>query len=180
MQSLLALVTSTHPTPTLTTDRLHLRPLLPSDLDAFQRLHDDAEVTRYLAPPRPLTHPESFRLLAQVLGHWQLRGYGYWAVSLNQGPFIGMVGLWFPEGWPGVELGWRLQPEFWGKGLALDASRAVMRHAFDALQLPELLSIIRADNQRSIRLAERLGMECYATRTIAEIDVLTYGVCRST
>lgn len=173
-------MTYTHPTPTFTTERLRLRPLVPTDLDVFQRLHDDAEVTRHLAPPRPLSHPESFRLLAQVLGHWQLRGYGYWALELNEGPFIGIAGLWFPEGWPGVELGWRLAPQHWGKGLALEASRAVMRHAFDDLQLPELLSIIRADNQRSIRLAERLGMECYATRTIAEVEVTTYGILRGT
>ncbi len=178
----------------LTTERLSLRPLQPDDLVAFQSLHADDVVTRYLAPSRPLTNAESFRLFAQVLGHWQLRGFGYWAVSASAvtekpvaqktalpkaAPFIGVVGLWFPEGWPGVELGWRFAPDFWGHGFAREAAASLLSFAFDTLELEQVLSIIRADNERSIKLAERLGMSNLGTRTITDIDVVTYGLSRS-
>lgn len=164
---------------TLKTERLVLAPLSPADLDAFQRLHADERVTRYLAPSRPLTKPESFRLLAQVLGHWQLRDFGYWAVLHTDGSFLGIVGLWFPEGWPGVELGWRFGSEHWGKGYALEASRALLSYAFERLALPEVISIIRTDNTRSVQLAQRLGMTCYGSKTITDVEVVTYGISRT-
>jgi RimJ/RimL family protein N-acetyltransferase len=172
-------VISQPPNPNLATKRLCLRPLQPEDLSDFQRLHSDPAVTRYLAPTRPLSAAESFRLFAQVLGHWQLRGYGYWAITLTDTSFIGVVGLWFPEGWPGVEIGWRLGPAFWGNGYALEAASAVRDFAFQTLELPEIISIIRADNAASVRLAERLGMSNYGTRTITEVDVATYGLSRA-
>ena len=91
-------------------------------------------------------------------GHWALRGYGMWvAEEVETGRFVGRVGLHYPEGWPGREVGWALAREFWGRGLAYEAARAAIRHAFEELGWQEVISLVHPGNQRSIELALRLG-----------------------
>jgi [ribosomal protein S5]-alanine N-acetyltransferase len=156
----------------LTTARLQLDPLAPLDLEPFAELHASTEVTRYLSPARPLSHSESFRLFCQVLGHAQVRGFGYWAVRLrSDARWLGVVGLWFPEGWPGVELGWRFAPDFWGHGYAEEASGAVLDFAHRELHQRELLSIIHCENLRSLRLADKLGMSPWKQLDMAGVPV---------
>jgi RimJ/RimL family protein N-acetyltransferase len=67
------------------------------------------------------------------------------------------VGLHFPEGWPEREVGWALSRAYWGRGYAFEAAAAALRVAFDMLDWPRAISLIAPLNQRSIRLAERLG-----------------------
>jgi hypothetical protein len=53
--------------------------------------------------------------MALFIGHWQLRGYGWWAVEDRRtGDFLGRIGLYNPEGWPGIEIGWLLRRQAWG------------------------------------------------------------------
>lgn len=104
------------------------------------------------------TRGEAWRHMAMHIGHWDLRGFGRWAVILkSSGECIGRVGLWFPEGWPGVELGWMITPAHQGRGYATEAAREGLNHGFDALQLDRIISLISVDNARSIRVAEKLG-----------------------
>jgi RimJ/RimL family protein N-acetyltransferase len=82
----------------------------------------------------------AWRSMAMLLGHWALRGYGMWAVELaDSGEFIGRVGLHNPEGWPDIELGWMLVP------------------GEPRLRVPRAISLIRADNSASERVARRIG-----------------------
>jgi RimJ/RimL family protein N-acetyltransferase len=159
----------------LIAERVQLDVLEPSDLDAFTWLHTFDQVTEYLSPPRPLTRAESFRVFCQMLGHAQVKGFGYWAVRrLLDGEWLGIVGLWCPEGWPGVELGWRFAPDHWGRGYAAEASRAVRDFAHRRLGHEELLSIIHANNHRSLRLARRLDMTRWQDRVIGGVPVNIY------
>lgn len=92
------------------------------------------------------------------VGHWQLRGFGVWAVEERASDaLVGRVGLHFPEGWPDRELAWTLARPYWGRGYALEAARAALAHAFGPLGWHRVISLIDPDNHRSIRLAERLG-----------------------
>ncbi len=92
------------------------------------------------------------------VGHWQLRGFGIWAVEERaSGSLMGRVGLYFPEGWPDRELAWTFARPYWGRGFALEAARAALAHAFGPLGWHRVISLIDPDNRRSIRLAERLG-----------------------
>ena len=68
-----------------------------------------------------------------------------------------VVGLHYPEGWSDREVAWAIAKAFWGQGLAYEAARAALEHAFGALQWPRAVSLIDPANQRSIRLAARLG-----------------------
>jgi RimJ/RimL family protein N-acetyltransferase len=70
---------------------------------------------------------------------------------------IGRVGLWEPEGWPGLEVGWRLHREAWGHGYATEAARAAIGWAWTVLEAAELISLIAPGNHASQRVAQRLG-----------------------
>jgi RimJ/RimL family protein N-acetyltransferase len=137
-------------------------------------------VTKYLSPSRPLNEAESFRLFCQVLGHAQVRGFGYWAVrrQVDQA-WLGVVGLWFPEGWPGVELGWRFESDHWGQGYATEAARAAFDYARTTLHLTEVISIVHTENERSARLARRLGMSQWKTRSVGDVGVTIFRWCEN-
>jgi RimJ/RimL family protein N-acetyltransferase len=144
--------------PELETERLRLRALRADDLDAYARMYADPEVMRFLEQGAPLDRAAAFRSMALHLGHWQLRGYGQWALEdRGTGQFIGRAGLWQPEGWPGLEIGWILGRDAWGHGYATEAGQAAIDYAFDVLHAGEIISLIRPENTGSIRVAERLG-----------------------
>ena len=95
---------------------------------------------------------------AAEIGHWFLRGYGFWAVDEKAtGAYCGLVGLWNPEGWPAPEVGWLLWEQHEGKGIAREAAMRARAYAFETLGWPQVASCISDGNIRSIRLAERLG-----------------------
>jgi RimJ/RimL family protein N-acetyltransferase len=144
--------------PEFETERLRLRSLRLDDLDGYARMYADPEVMRFLESGAPLGRDAAFRSLAMHLGHWQLRGYGQWALEDRAtGRFIGRAGLYEPEGWPGLEVGWALDRAAWGHGYATEAGRAAIDYAFNVLEAKEIISLIRPDNAGSIRVAERLG-----------------------
>jgi RimJ/RimL family protein N-acetyltransferase len=146
--------------PQLQTDRLLLRGLRQEDFDVYARFMADPEVTRYTVGD-PLTRTDAWRSLAVMIGHWTLRGYGMWAVERkSDGVLVGRVGLWNPEGWPGLEVGWTLGKEFWGQGYATEAARAARDFAFVTQDIVRLLSVIDSRNRASQRVAERLGETC--------------------
>jgi RimJ/RimL family protein N-acetyltransferase len=130
-----------------------------NDHAAYAAINADPEVMRFINGGVPLGAGDSWKLIAMQLGHWQMRGYGPWAVEHKaSSTMIGSLGFWFPEGWPGIEVGWRLHRAFWGLGLATEGAEAAVRYGFDALQFPALVSVIHPGNHASIRVAEKLGM----------------------
>jgi RimJ/RimL family protein N-acetyltransferase len=121
-------------------------------------MYADPEVMRFLDQGVPLDRAAAFRSMALHLGHWQLRGYGQWALEdRGTGRFVGRAGLWQPDGWPGLEVGWVLCRDEWGRGYATEAASAAIDYAFDVLHAREIISLIRPENTGSIRVAERLG-----------------------
>jgi RimJ/RimL family protein N-acetyltransferase len=160
---------------TLETERLRLRPFVEADLDAFARICADPESMRYIGSGTPVSRADAWRSMAQVLGHWQLRGYGMWAAEDKQaGAFVGRIGLHYPEGWPALEVGWLIDRARWGQGLATEGGRAAMQFAFDRLGLERISSVIRPQNRASIRVAEKLGMQPERTMQINGVDVVIY------
>jgi len=73
------------------------------------------------------------------------------------GRWVGRLGPWCPEGWPGTEIGWGLSRETWGRGYATEGSIAAIDWAFDALGWTEVIHSIAPDNRASQKVAERLG-----------------------
>jgi ribosomal-protein-alanine N-acetyltransferase len=145
----------------MTTERLILRQWQPADREPFARLNADARVMEFMAGPLP--RQESDRLVDVIEAHFRQHGFGLNAVELRcDGCFIGFVGLAVPSFQaaftPCVEIGWRLSADQWGQGLATEGASAVVRHAFEVLLVPELVSFTVPSNLRSRRVMEKLGM----------------------
>jgi RimJ/RimL family protein N-acetyltransferase len=129
------------------------------DLDAWAAFHADFEVMRWLGRERALDREEAWRELSYLVGHWHLRGFGQWMLEeRSSGELVGRAGLYFPEGWPGLEVGWTLARPHWGNGYATEAGRASLEWGFDQLGAGHLICLIAPGNERSRAVAERLGM----------------------
>lgn len=141
--------------PRLETERLILRAYRQTDFDAFADFFA-TERSHFIGGP--LTREMAWRGLATHLGHWALRGYGFWAVEEKAtGAYCGHVGLWFPDGWPEPEIGWVMMQNAEGRGIAREAALAARAHAYGTLGWTTAVSLIAPGNVRSIALAERLG-----------------------
>jgi RimJ/RimL family protein N-acetyltransferase len=93
--------------PVLTTERLLLRMLEERDFDEYAAIHMDPEVTKFTARAH-LDRQESWRHMAMIVGHWHLRGYGFFGVfERDTERLVGRVGFWHPATWPDFELGGR-------------------------------------------------------------------------
>jgi RimJ/RimL family protein N-acetyltransferase len=161
----------------LQTERLVLRAFRETDLHAYAQICADPEVVRYVG--LPFSRAETWLHIATMLGHWQLRGYGMWAVEDRaSGAMIGRIGLYKPEGWPGVELGWMLARSHWGRGLATEGARAALAFAFAVLRKPRIISLIRPENVASLRVAEKLGERLQGRSQALGVEALVYGIQR--
>jgi RimJ/RimL family protein N-acetyltransferase len=164
--------------PTLETDRLLMRGWREEDLEPYAALMADPGVQRYLEG-RPYDRWESWRSMALHAGHWVLRGHGFWVVERrDSGEFVGRVGLWRPEGWPGLEVGWTLARAHWGRGYATEAGAAALGHAFEALGAERVLSVIHPENEPSKRVAERLGLRFDRRMELRGQEVCIYATSR--
>jgi RimJ/RimL family protein N-acetyltransferase len=164
------------PIPELRTERLLLRAFQRADFEPFAEIVSDPEVVRYLDDGAPISREECWRGMALFIGHWQLRGYGWWAVEdRRSGDFLGRIGLYNPEGWPGIEIGWLLRREAWGTGLATEGAIAALRFAFDTIKAQHVISLIDPRNQRSIRVAEKLGETYERHMQFKDRELLVYG-----
>lgn len=165
---------------TLETSRLGLRPPQASDAEPLREIHEDPEVIQHVvvvAPPGGIT--VAWRNVAMMVGHWHLRGYGQWTVlEKTSGQVIGRVGLWNPEGWPGIELGWIIRRSRWGEGFATEAAQAALDWAWDHVQTDHLISIIQPDSLASLRVAEKIGERFECADTLNGATVHIYGVRR--
>ena len=146
--------------PVLETERLRLRPWRSGDPDAFAALNADLRVMRYF--PGPLTRTDSDALVASLQDRFRAWGFGFWAVETEDLPFAGFIGLSRPAYeapfLPAVEVGWRLDPKCWGRGLATEGARAAMAFGFERFGLDQVISVAPRANLPSIRVMERLGM----------------------
>ena len=149
--------------------RLILRPMLETDMDALHLIFTDPKVMAAFDHD-PFTREQMGRWLQRNLDHQQEFGYGLFSVILKEtGTLIGDCGLEQMESEGAAELGYDFRSDFWNQGYATEAAMAVRDYAFDVLQLPQLISLIRVGNLASKRVAEKVGM------TLAE-EFTRYGI----
>ena len=142
----------------LETDRLILRNIDPErDFEAWARLMADERTVQFL-DGKVLDRALAWRNMAAIIGHWEIRGYGFFSVeSRETGEWLGRVGPWYPEGWPAPEIGWAICPGHWGHGYATEAARASINYAFGELGWSHIIHVILAGNERSISVAKKIG-----------------------
>lgn len=163
----------------LETARLRLRPFTLGDLGALCRITADAEVMRYIGDGFPLTPAETEANLRNIMDAFQRRGYGRWALEEKAGgALLGYCGLGCPAGSPGTELVYMLARGAWGRGLASEASAAVLRFAFEEVGLEHVYALTMPGNVRSRRVLERLGMEYLREDRYFGYDCVCYALTR--
>jgi ribosomal-protein-alanine N-acetyltransferase len=145
----------------LETERLLLRRWQDSDREPFAAMNADPRVMEFF--PGCLTREESDQLIDDIESHFDNRGFGLFATELKaEHSLIGFIGLhvasFQAHFTPCVEIGWRIAVPYWGKGLATEGSREVIRYAFEWLRLESLVSFTVPENVASRRLMEKLGM----------------------
>ncbi|MEM7525567.1 MAG: GNAT family N-acetyltransferase [Pseudomonadota bacterium] len=141
--------------PTLETERLTLRALNLKDIDAMAAFYA-SDRSKFVGGPMRLD--QTWRVMATELGHWAMLGFGRWALEEKAtGQFAGVSGLWEPEGFPELELGWDLMNGFEGRGFATEAGRAARDYAYGEMGAKTVISLIAPGNAGSKAVAGRLG-----------------------
>ncbi len=145
----------------LETERLLLRRQVIEDLDDLWAFYSDPRITQYI-PDAPRSREQAREELEwHQHGHRRNPRLGLWAtIHRPTGTFIGRCGLlpWSIEGREEVEVAYAIAPAYWGQGLATEAARAILRHAFDELHFTRLICLIDPDNVASQRVAQKIGM----------------------
>jgi RimJ/RimL family protein N-acetyltransferase len=142
--------------PVLHTPRLILRLPILEDFEGWARFASQPEVMRFLGGVQP--RASAWRGFMTMAGAWQLQGFAMFSVVHREtGEWLGRIGPWQPEGWPGTEVGWGLLAEHQGHGYAYEAAVASIDWAFDHLGWTEVIHCIDPANLPSQQLARRLG-----------------------
>lgn len=145
----------------LETSRLVLRRWHISDIQPFAEMNSDPQVMEFF--PRTATFEQTATMVHTIETAFAEDDFGLWAVTLKDtGKFIGMVGLCKPKFeahfTPCVEVGWRLDKHYWGKGFASEAAEEALRDGFERIGLTEIVSMTSMLNERSMRVMERIKM----------------------
>ena len=138
------------------TERLILRPTQAEDFEGWAALMADEENSRHIGGPQP--RAAAWRGFLTMAGAWAIQGYAMFSViEKDSGRWIGRLGPWVPEGWPGTEVAWGLLRDAQGKGYATEGAAAAIDWAFDTLGWTEIIHTIAPDNTASQIVARKLG-----------------------
>jgi RimJ/RimL family protein N-acetyltransferase len=140
----------------LETARLILRQPRLSELDSWAEFMANPETANHIGGVQPRS--VVWRSMAAMAGSWAIAGLGMFSVlEKATGQWIGRLGPWNPEGWPGTEVGWGIRRQSWGRGFATEGSIAAIDWAFRELGWEEVIHTIAPDNLNSQAVAKRLG-----------------------
>ncbi len=162
--------------PTLHTDRLTLRLPCLEDLDGIHQLGSNPRVMQYITNGRTQSREQAREDLMRRIKQSQ-GPMGYWIVTLRErGDLLGWVALKPLENSPYIELGYRLQEAYWGRGFATEAGRALLEYGFGTLQLPEIWAVALPENLASTRVMEKLGMSYSGAGRYYGADCVCYQI----
>jgi len=140
----------------LETERLILRPTAPEDFEGWAAFMGDAQAAHHIGGQQP--RAVAWRGFLSMAGAWQIQGFAMFSViEKSSGRWVGRLGPWMPEGWPGTEVGWGIVREAWGKGYATEGAAAAIDWAFEHLGWTEVIHTIAPDNLASQGVARKLG-----------------------
>lgn len=157
-------------------ERIYYRAFTTNDAKLIFELDSNPLVHRYLGNKPLKTMVEAQSVIDLLLDQYENHGIGRWAmIDKATGSFIGWNGLKFvTEEINGrsnyYDLGYRLLPEFWGKGFATEGARTWLNYAKDELQLKELFAAAHVDNIASNRIIQNLGFDLLNRAVFADVD----------
>jgi ribosomal-protein-alanine N-acetyltransferase len=163
----------------LETERLILRPFQLGDEEALFAMNTNPDVIRY-AGNTPFTSLDQARdtLTNVIFKDYEVLGYGRFALVLKEtGKVIGFSGVKYIADIEETELGYRLMPEHWGKGLATESAIASIDFARVTLGLKRLVALVHPDNHASSKVVHKLGFSVERKISFAlvnDVDVNLY------
>jgi len=171
------------------TARLRLRRFARGDVDALQAVFAKAEVWRF-PYGRGFTRDETAAFLDAMIVEWETCGFGCWlAIEKSSERVVGYVGIsvphFLPEILPAVEVGWRFDPDVWGRGYATEGAAAALDEAFGALGFEKVCSAPQTENPASSAVCDRLGMRLERVVALAPtkrrggVDVNLYWITKA-
>jgi len=144
------------------TERTIIRRFTEADLDAYFRMGSDPEIVRYTGDPGGgfRDREQALEIMHSApLADYEKYGFGRMAIEVtSSGEVIGFTGLKFLPEFEEVDIGYRLFPEHWGKGLATETAKASLEHGFTELDLDEIVAFVMPQNKGSVHVLEKLGL----------------------
>jgi ribosomal-protein-alanine N-acetyltransferase len=160
--------------PTITTERLTLRPFVEQDADPLYHILAQEGVLCYFPNPEPPPPDRIERFVSHQIKHWEDHGFGWWAVELRtEQKLIGWNGLQYLPETDEIEIGYLLNRDYWGRGLATEGARPGLRFGFETLGLERIIALTHPENVASQRVIAKLGMAF-----TNEADYFGMHVCR--
>ena len=164
----------------LQTSRLTLRRFTMQDLDALAALMSDAQFMRF--SQGVLSREQTAAFLERIFDGYRNDVPSQFAVIVRaENKLIGYCGFFrqMVDDAEEIEIGYRLDSQYWGQGLATEAARAVRDHAFNDLKLDHVISLIHPDNVASRRVAEKNGMIREKETVFRGFPTIVFGIRRS-
>ena len=142
------------------TKRLILREMVMGDASDIMRLHSDHEVQKYTEEPVFTSLAEAYDKIEEKRNEYKSEGFGRWITFLkDEMQFVGWAGLSYLPEFDEIDLGYRFLPEYWGAGIATEASRSILTYGFDQLKIKKIIAIALKENEASIRIMQKIGMQ---------------------
>ncbi|MGH9900270.1 MAG: GNAT family N-acetyltransferase [Pyrinomonadaceae bacterium] len=161
------------------TERLCLRPFTPEDVDAVHRLWTDKDVRRYIWDDEAIPRERAAAVIDESRRLFESEGFGLWAASPRaEDALIGFCGYWYFHEPPELQLLYGLAPASWGRGLAAEAARAMIRFGFEELSLDRVVASADAPNEASFRVMEKAGMTFEKRVLMNDRDTVYYAITR--
>jgi ribosomal-protein-alanine N-acetyltransferase len=159
----------------LETERLILRPLVETDVDAIYAMRSDADVMRFIRESQ--NRRESANWIELVSSRWTSEKIGFCAIiEKSSEKFIGWCGLWQLKETGETEVGYAVAKEFWGKGYATEAALEFLNYAFEQLRSEKIVAVAQPENTASRRVMEKLGMRYDYTGEFYGRDLVHYSI----
>lgn len=141
--------------PIIETERLRLLPPSPDCFDTYERFYTDADASEMYGGP--IGREQVWARLKADLGSWHLLGFGVWVIQLkSDDSYVGSCGFWQGKDWP-TELTWWVIPEARGQGIATEASKVVLLHAYNEFKWNKVETYMNDENSAARSLVEKLG-----------------------
>jgi len=159
------------------TDRLILRPLVETDVDAIFAMRSDPQVMRFIRAPQ--NRSETVNWLELVSSRWESDRIGFCAVIEKQTEkLVGWCGLWRLDEINELEIGYAITKDAWGKGFATEAAQVFLQYAFEKLKTGKIVAVAEPENASSRRVMEKLGMKFVRLGEFYDRELVQYAISR--
>lgn len=146
------------------TDRYLVREMTEGDAEGMFALDSNPQVHEYLGKKTIGSKDQALNAIRKVIDQYEVNGIGRWAIEWKaNGDFVGWTGLkyehslWSDERY--YDLGYRIRPEYWRKGIAIETARFSRDYAFNELDVKELFAAAHVDNEGSNYILKKIGFQ---------------------